>query len=68
MIALNAHCEWTLYPKTIRETRDLAQSVTTHGAGFRYKIARVLGLYAGLDAGWGPDDRAVCVQVGSAWR
>jgi hypothetical protein len=45
-----------------------ADSVVTRGAGFRYKIARALGLYAGLDAGWGPEDRAVYVQVGSAWR
>ena len=45
-----------------------AERVNTRGAGFRYLIARRLGVYAGLDAGWGPEDRAFYVQVGSAWR
>jgi hypothetical protein len=45
-----------------------ARSVTTRGAGFRYLIARRLGVYSGLDVAWGPEDRAAYVQVGSAWR
>lgn len=45
-----------------------ADSVATGGAGFRYLIARRLGVYAGLDVGWGPEQHAVYVQVGSAWR
>jgi hypothetical protein len=38
------------------------------GGGFRYLIARRLGLYVGMDYGWGPDDDAIYLQVGSAWR
>lgn len=43
-------------------------SAVAKGAGFRYLIARKMGLYAGLDYGWGPEDEAVYVTVGSAWR
>ncbi|NSL54615.1 glyceraldehyde-3-phosphate dehydrogenase [Uliginosibacterium sp. IMCC34675] len=45
-----------------------AEQVTTIGAGFRYLIARRLGLLAGLDVARGPEDTAVYIQVGSAWR
>ena len=38
------------------------------GAGVRYLIARVLGLYVGADYAWGPEDETLYVQVGSAWR
>jgi hypothetical protein len=37
------------------------------GTGFRYLMARMLGLYTGVDIAWGPDDHAVYLQVGSAW-
>jgi len=38
------------------------------GAGFRYQIARALGLWVGLD--WAKSDQgsAVYIQVGNAWR
>ena len=42
--------------------------VTAGGAGFRYLIARRLGLYAGLDIAKGPEDTAIYIQAGSAWR
>ncbi|HEX5091158.1 MAG TPA: glyceraldehyde-3-phosphate dehydrogenase, partial [Burkholderiales bacterium] len=45
-----------------------AQTITTVGAGFRYLVARRLGLYAGVDIAWGPEDTAFYIQVGSAWR
>ena len=40
------------------------------GAGFRYLIARRLGLWAGVDVarGSGSDDTSLYFQVGSAWR
>lgn len=39
------------------------------GGGFRYKIARRLGLYVGMDYGWGPaDQEALYIQMGNAWR
>ena len=45
-----------------------ADNETSKGVGFRYQISRRLGLYAGLDYAWGPDDRVFYIQVGSAWR
>jgi hypothetical protein len=45
-----------------------ADTVAAGGAGFRYLIARKLGLYAGLDVARGPEETAVYIQVGSAWR
>jgi len=38
------------------------------GAGFRYLVARRLGLYAGVDVARGPEKTAFYIQVGSAWR
>ena len=38
------------------------------GAGFRYLIARRLGLYAGLDIAHSSADDAFYIQVGSGWR
>ena len=38
------------------------------GAGFRYLMARRLGLHVGVDYARGPDDDAIYLQVGNAWR
>jgi hypothetical protein len=38
------------------------------GVGFRYLIARKLGLYVGLDYARSSVDQAVYIQVGNAWR
>ncbi|CAN7752715.1 BamA/TamA family outer membrane protein [Caballeronia sp. LjRoot29] len=38
------------------------------GTGFRYLIARKLGLTMGIDIARGPGQNAFYVQVGSAWR
>lgn len=45
-----------------------ATTAVAKGAGFRYLIARKLGLYMGADYAWGPDDETIYVQVGSAWH
>jgi len=45
-----------------------ADTVASWGAGFRYLVARRLGIYAGLDVAKGPEDTAIYIQVGSAWR
>jgi hypothetical protein len=45
-----------------------ANSVGTYGVGFRYLLARTLGLHAGIDVARGPDDHAIYIQVGNAWR
>ena len=42
-------------------------NVVIGGAGFRYLIARAMGLQAGLDVAAGPDGGAVYIQIGSAW-
>jgi hypothetical protein len=45
-----------------------AGSAVSKGVGARYLIARRLGLFAGVDVAWGPEDRAFYIQVGNAWR
>ena len=45
-----------------------AQNVQSVGAGFRYLIARKLGLAVGLDVAHSRDQNAFYIQVGSAWR
>jgi hypothetical protein len=45
-----------------------ADPVNAYGTGFRYLLARRLGLQAGIDVGFGPDDTAWYIQVGNAWR
>jgi hypothetical protein len=43
--------------------------VWSAGFGFRYLLARKLGLQSGVDLGFGPSgQKAVYIQVGSAWR
>jgi hypothetical protein len=50
------------------ESFDEADTIVSRGAGFRYLIARLLGVYMGMDFAWGPDDFAFYIQVGNAWR
>ena len=45
-----------------------AGSVSSFGAGFRYLVARRLGIYMGVDVAKGPEDTAFYIQAGSAWR
>ena len=40
---------------------------STIGGGFRYTIARRLGLKAGIDIARGPEEWAFYIQVGNAW-
>jgi hypothetical protein len=47
---------------------DEASSVLSKGAGFRYLIARQLGLWVGVDYARGPEEGAVYIMVGNAWR
>ncbi|MBW2273001.1 MAG: BamA/TamA family outer membrane protein [Deltaproteobacteria bacterium] len=37
------------------------------GGGFRYLLARKLGMQVGVDVARGPEDTAFYIQVGSAW-
>lgn len=43
-------------------------SQVSKGAGFRYLLVRQLGMYAGIDYAWGPEDETFYIQMGSAWR
>ena len=56
--------------KTSGDNNVFVKSETANnvGVGFRYLIASKLGLKAGLDIAKGPEDTAVYIQVGSAWR
>jgi hypothetical protein len=45
-----------------------APTIVAKGVGARYLIARRLGLYAGADVAWGPEETAIYLQVGSAWH
>lgn len=45
-----------------------AKTIVTKGVGFRYLIARRLGLYVGVDIAKGPEDTPFYIQVGNAWR
>jgi hypothetical protein len=46
---------------------DQAPSRATQGVGFRYMMARKLGMHVGIDVAQGPEDTYWYVQVGSAW-
>ena len=46
---------------------DAADTHDAGGAGFRYFLARKLGLHSGLDFAWGPEF-AFYLQIGSAWH
>ncbi|MGA0616380.1 BamA/TamA family outer membrane protein [Paracoccus sp. KR1-242] len=41
--------------------------IWTYGAGFRYRIARKMGIDAGLDVAKGPEDTIFYIQFGHAW-
>jgi hypothetical protein len=45
-----------------------ADTAKAWGVGFRYLIARRLGIYMGADVARGPEDTAFYIQAGSAWR
>lgn len=45
-----------------------ADNVVSVGTGFRYLIARKLGLTVGIDIAHSKDQNAFYIQVGSAWR
>ena len=51
-----------------RQSWDEARNVFAGGVGFRYLVARKLGMYAGLVVARGPDESAVYITAGSSWR
>ncbi len=49
------------------EIWDGGDNVWNAGGGFRYLVARQLGLQMGIDAGVSPDDWGIYIIFGSAW-
>jgi hypothetical protein len=43
------------------------ESVAAGGLGFRYRIARKLGMQLGMDVARGPEETSVYLTVGNAW-
>ena len=71
---------WTLHPRwglvgfagiaravPKRQTWDDAETVWNAGGGFRYLMARMYGLWAGIDVARGPEEWAFYIQVGHDW-
>jgi hypothetical protein len=79
-VSLDAEARWGLTPRwwlvgfagagwtDAGEVRILEdESVVAGGVGFRYLIARLLGLQMGLDVAKGPEEWAAYVVFGSSW-
>ncbi len=50
------------------DTNTTSESgIVAGGAGFRYLLARALGMQVGIDIAQGPEDTAFYIQVGSSW-
>jgi hypothetical protein len=53
--------------RTDRDLFNASRDVVSGAVGFRYQLARLFGLHAGLDVGFSEGTTAVYVQVGNAW-
>ena len=56
------------YTTAITDQSGESNTVGAGGLGFRYRLARKLGLQAGVDIARGPEDTSVYITVGSAWH
>ena len=52
---------------SIESYNSEGETVGAGGVGFRYRIARKMGLQAGIDIARGPEDTSFYITVGSAW-
>jgi len=52
---------------SIDRFNEKSQTVGAGGLGFRYRLARKLGLQSGIDIARGPEDTSIYLTVGSAW-
>ena len=43
------------------------KTVAAGGVGFRYRLARKMGMQAGVDVARGPEDTAFYLTIGNAW-
>ena len=67
----NVSSRWTLlaFAGAGRASNEVDRDVYSGGAGFRYLLARILGLRAGLDLAWSSGgSHAFYIVVGSAWK
>jgi len=62
----NATPRWALVAFAGRG--EAAESASAWGIGFRRLMARRLGIYMGIDIARGPEETAIYIQAGSAWR
>ena len=70
----NVYKRWGLvafagYGRTVTDIESLDQGLNAWnaGGGFRYLIARLLGLQMGIDVARGPEEWAVYIVFGSPW-
>jgi hypothetical protein len=68
------HGRWSLVGAagygTAHTERDLfsaTRDVWSGAVGFRYQLARLFGMHAGLDVGFSDGETAIYLQVGNAW-
>ena len=52
---------------TGRELYSATRDVWSGAVGFRYQLARLFGMHAGLDVGVSDGETAIYLQVGNAW-
>lgn len=52
---------------TERELYSATRDVWSGAVGFRYQLARLFGMHAGLDVGFSSGETAIYLQVGNAW-
>jgi hypothetical protein len=78
---VEAEIDWVVHPRwtlvafagdgrvSANDADDLddADDVFGYGFGFRYTLARKLGIKAGLDFAWSKDDSGIYITMGSAW-
>ncbi|MFW0776176.1 MAG: BamA/TamA family outer membrane protein [Rickettsiales bacterium] len=58
---------WTEQENEFFEKDDDRDVITAGGVGFRYEIARKYGIHMGMDFAVSEEDKAIYIQVGSAW-
>ena len=52
---------------TERDLFSATKDVWSGAVGFRYELARMFGMHAGMDVGFSSGETAIYIQIGSAW-
>ncbi len=67
-----AELRWNVTPRwalvAFLGTGHAGETASAWGVGFRRLVARRLGIYMGVDIARGPEETAIYIQAGSAWR